>query len=122
MGQQIPDSDYNGVDKGTHNCENCKNDYDYKVNFQSGIMTSIKIKDIVFNKTYTYQKEADCVPKLYTEKDLDDMSNQLKWLKQVVDHNTNKIQQAKAIIKDVEPKIELLKIKISSQVNQKYGL
>jgi hypothetical protein len=109
-------------DKGNHNCEKCKRKYNYTVTFQSGIMTSINILDKVFNKNYTYYKKEECIPKQYTETDLKDMSSQLKWMNQVLDFNTQKIKQAENVINDIIPKIDLLRAKISNQVNQKYGL
>ena len=122
LGECAPGYYDDSVDSGSHNCEKCKREYGYTVTFQSGIMTSINIRDKVFNKTYTYHKKEECVPKQYTEEDLGKMSNQLKWMKEVLDFNYNRIERAQNIIGNIHPKIELLKSKISSQVNQKYGL
>jgi len=122
LGECAPGFYEDSIDKGSHSCRNCKTEYDYVVTFSSGVMTSIKIKDKIFNKSYTYHEEKECVPKVYSEEDLQEMSNQLKWMKQVLDFNYKRIEQSQNIVGDIHPKIELLKSKISSQVNQKYGL
>ena len=122
LGECAPGFYSNNVDKGNRSCGKCKIEYDYKVTYESGVMTSIKIKDKIFDITYTYRKAEECVAKVYSEDDLQKLSSRLKWLKEVLEFNIERIKQAEKVIDDINPKIDLLKFKISSQVNQKYGL
>lgn len=122
LGECAPGFYMDSVDASNHTCEKCKNEYAYKVTYDSGFMTSINIKDKLFDKTYTYYKPEECIPKNCTEEELQSMSNQLKWLKEVLEFNSQKIKLAEKIIGDFGPKINILKAKISNQVNRKYGL
>ena len=122
LGERAPGfcSDY--IDASNHTCEKCKKEYAYKVTYESGIMTSITIKDRIFDKTYTYRKTEECISTNYTDEDLENMSKQLKWMKDVLDFNSKRKEQSEKVINDVILKIDVLKSKISRQVNQKYGL
>jgi len=122
LGEQAPGFYDDSVETDKRRCSMCKREYKYDVTFKSGVMTSIKIKDTVFDEVHIYKKEEECVPKIYSEEDLQNMSNRLKWIKEVLEFNTQRIKQAEKVIEDINPKIELLKLKISNQINKKYGL
>lgn len=122
LGEQAPGFHDDSVESDKRKCGICKREYKYDVTFESGVMKSIKIKDTVFGEVYIYRKEDECVPKIYSEEDLQNMSNRLKWMREVLEFNTQRLKQAEKVVEDINPKIELLKLKISNQVNKKYGL
>ena len=122
LGECAPGFYNDYVDKGNRKCGTCKKDYDYSVKYESGFMTSIKITDTMFNKVYTYHKAEECVSKNCTEEELKNMSSQLKWLREILDFNDKRKEQAEKIIQDVIPKIDILKSKITKQLNHKYGI